>query len=215
MVEWRVNVGVGAAQVGGIAKARAVWVKLADERIVAAVEAAVKGPRGGGEVLRAGLPGDVGGPRRVDRDAGAQLTAGPAQIGGVGKARAGGVELGGEGIEDAAEAAVKGPRGGGEVLRAGGPGDVGGPGRVDRDVGAVVAGAAPNEGRVGKARAGGVELGGEGVDAAVVAGVEGPRSGGEVLGVGVAGDVGGPAESTAMPKPPSLPKNAEKAVPPR
>ena len=86
-------------------------MELGDERVaVAAVVPRVEGPRGGGEVRGDGGSGDVGGPRRVDRDADAALVGGPAEVGGVGEAWVDYQRLVGSVISDPEPVGVAGER---------------------------------------------------------------------------------------------------------
>ncbi len=188
----------GAAEEGRVGERGAGGVDAGGEHVAGAAAVRPLESAGGGEeaggLRHARDPGVAGGVHGDDAvvvadDARVVLVAGAAQVGGVGEG-AGGVELGDEGVGAAAEGGLCGAAGGGEVRGGGVAGDVDVVGAVEGEgVGAVVPRAA-EVGRVNAGGAGGVELGDEGVGVGAVGALSG-AGGGEVGGLGEAGDVGG------------------------
>src|SRR5262249_30222293 len=109
-----------AAEVGRVQQGRAARVQLADEGILDAVECGLKRARGSREVRTLGRAGDIGVPRRVQRDARAFVDAVAADEGRVDQGRTGQIQLGDKGVIDANEGRLEGARGGWEVGTAGG-----------------------------------------------------------------------------------------------
>src|SRR5207237_2017481 len=87
-----------------------------------AAERGLECPGAGREVRGGGDARHVGGAQRVDGDPRlAEVGAAPAEVGGVGEARAGGVELRDEGVPASLVKSLEGAAAGGEVSGVRGP----------------------------------------------------------------------------------------------
>src|SRR5439155_4156224 len=113
---------VAPAQVGAVDQAGAVGVEVGHEPVRTAVVGGVEGSRGGGEVERVGLPGDVGGAVGAHRDPIPRVVEDPSQERAVDQGTPVGGEGRGEGVDVqplpiVVDQGVEGPGGGGEVGR--------------------------------------------------------------------------------------------------
>src|SRR5262249_24991971 len=182
-----------AAQVGRVDQGAAGGVELGHEGALEAGEGRLQRV-GGWEVGRAGLGGEVGVAGAAHREAIGESEAAAAQVGGVDQGAARGVQLGHEGVANDGVAAPPEGRlqgvGRGEVGGTGVAGEVGVAGAIHRDAVADVVAAAAQVGGVDQGGARRVQLGHEGVHAAVQGRLEGAGGGGEVGGGGAAGEVG-------------------------
>ena len=108
-------------------------LELRHEGVVAAIGGGVEGPRGSGKVRGRRVAGEVRVAARVERDPVTDVGARPAQVAGVGKRRAGGIELRQEDVAGAVVGGVEPALGSREERGVGAAGDVGAPASVHQD----------------------------------------------------------------------------------
>ena len=177
------------AQERAVHQARAPGVQPRHKGILGAIQLRIKSPGRGRPVGGAGEARHRGLARGVHGDGRGPVQAPAPEQGGVGQARAGGIQFGHKGVLPAQRCIHRAGRER-QVRRRSIPGQIEAAGLVHGQVLAPVIAAAPQVSGVGQARAGGVQLEGKGVVAAAIYAVRAPGGEGQVGRASGAGDVG-------------------------